>query len=152
MEGWWKDQLGGVQERRTLIASGLWTWTAGDVTGMVLPLSWIRAGEGCRRTSRICMNHSKQEVPSGHSRGGAWRPLNIWAHQTKTSKENWTVVAGQLSQATYPSYTPVSWHSSNILFAVDQHIIILFYIMGFQHMLSNSKTHKQSINHCQGST
>ena len=57
-------------QERTLIASGLCTWTVGDVTEIVK--SWDRHGEGYKRTSRICTDHIKLEVPAGHPRRGVW--------------------------------------------------------------------------------
>lgn len=57
-----------MQERRALRASGLCTWPPIDVTEIVK--SWDRHGEGYERTSRICTDHTKPEVPAGHPGNG----------------------------------------------------------------------------------
>lgn len=91
----------GVQGRRTLGASGLCTWTAGDVTEM--EMSWGRQGEGTRGhqesalviLSWRCLD-GPEEVPGGH---WAFEP---GAHHTKTNKESRAVVTGKPSQVTHP--------------------------------------------------
>lgn len=65
----------GYRKADHVMASGLCTWTAGDVNEKVK--NWARQGDGCRRTSRICVDHVTLERPIDHPRGGVHRPLDI---------------------------------------------------------------------------
>lgn len=76
---------GGVQGRRALIASGLCTWTAGDVT----VTSWGRQGEGTgghQESALIILSWRCLDVPEEVLRGH-WA-LEPGAHHTKMSKES----------------------------------------------------------------
>lgn len=122
-----------------LIGSGLCTWTAGDVAEM--GKRWGRHRDGCGRTSRVCIDRVNLEVPGGPPRGGVWEAARYVSLELNTLG---AVITGQPSQNTHPSCTPASRRLPNTGGSANN---IFFYVMGFRHMLPNSRTHKHYY-HC----